>query len=250
MCLVAFAVAASSRYPLVIAANRDERHERPTLPAGWWRDRPAVFGGRDLRALGTWLAVERGGRIGAVTNVREPQPATAPRSRGALVADYLGGDRSAADFAAALARQADDYAAFSLLLFEHGEMLYASNRAPTRALAPGMHALSNAPLGAEWPKERSAREGLERSLEDRDPVAALLGLLADRGTASTPEERYRSAHFIEGPVYGTRCSTVILVDAWGRLTFVERSFDAGARVAGEVRKTIVLDTPASGRTCV
>ena len=70
MCLIAFAWLAHPRWKLVLAGNRDEFHARPTALAGWWPDAPQVFGGRDLEAGGSWLAIDRRGRLAAVTNVR------------------------------------------------------------------------------------------------------------------------------------------------------------------------------------
>src|SRR5215831_1701225 len=102
MCLVVAALGVSPRYELLFAANRDERHARPSEPAHWWRDAPDVFGGRDLVAHGTWLAVDRSGRLAAVTNFRDASAVPAPLSRGALVAEYLLGVREPAEFAAAL----------------------------------------------------------------------------------------------------------------------------------------------------
>src|SRR6202035_5668111 len=70
MCLIAIAHRVSKEWPLVIAANRDEQYARPTRAAHAWKENPEVIGGRDLRAGGSWLAVRRGGRFAAVTNVR------------------------------------------------------------------------------------------------------------------------------------------------------------------------------------
>lgn len=242
MCLIAVAWQVSPSYPLLVAANRDERHARPTAPARWWLDRPLVFGGRDLTAGGTWLAVDRRGRLAAVTNFRDGTPLAGLRSRGALITGFLEQRGSAADFEAAITPELREYGPFNLLLFDGVELRYVSNRAPARRLTPGIHALSNTALGNDWPKTRSAAAGMERALGAADPAEALLTLLAQRAPGD-PEETYRSAHFIEGPVYGTRSSTVVLLDARGRLTFVERSFDAAARVTGEVRETFA---PALG----
>jgi uncharacterized protein with NRDE domain len=113
-------------------------------------------------------------------------------------------------------------------------------------LERGVHALSNAPHGVEWPKVRSARAGVEALLDSpgdhgRWPIDGLLELLAQRSEAGPLEERYRSSHFVAGPTYGTRCSTVVLLDRDGTLTFVERSFDSAARVTGEVRESFALE---------
>jgi uncharacterized protein with NRDE domain len=245
MCLVVAALGVSTRHELLFAANRDERHARPSEPAHWWRDAPDVFGGRDLVAHGTWLAVDRSGRLAAVTNFRDTNAVAARRSRGALVADYLRGARQPDEFAAALDEHRDDYGPFSLLLREHGALRVVSNRAPPAELGAGVHALSNVAYGVEWPKVRSAREGMRRALETPDPVDALFALLAERAPAETSEERYTASHFIEGPVYGTRSSTVIVIGRDSQLTFAERSFDASARITNEVRTSFAVEPLAS-----
>jgi len=96
--------------------------------------------------------------------------------------------------------------------------------------------LSNAPREEEWPKVASARDGAIALLDDPAPLEPLFELLADRAPDVAADTRYHSAHFIVGPVYGTRCSTVVLVDAVGDVTFVERSFDPAGRLIGEVRE--------------
>ena len=57
MCLILFAWQAHPGYPLVLAANRDEFHQRPTAEADFWDDAPDILAGRDLQAGGTWLGV-------------------------------------------------------------------------------------------------------------------------------------------------------------------------------------------------
>ena len=248
MCLVVAAIGVSARHELLFAANRDERHARASEAAHWWPDVPGVFGGRDLVARGTWLAVDRSGRLGAVTNFRDGSAPAAPRSRGALVADYLRGTQPLAAFAAAVDERRDEYGPFSLLLRERANLRVVSNRAPAAELGAGVHALSNAAYGVEWPKVRTAREGMARVLELPDPVDALFDLLASRAPAATPEERYTTSHFVEGSVYGTRSSTVIVIGRDSQLTFAERSFDASARLTGEVHVSFALEPLAPRST--
>jgi uncharacterized protein with NRDE domain len=236
MCLVAFAVDADGDRRLVLAANRDERHARPARAAGWWPDRPHIFGGRDLEAGGTWLAVDRGGRLAAVTNFRDPGAPRAERSRGSLVTDALTDDAPFEAFAAELGARQNHYGPFSLLLIDRAGARYVSNRAPARVLGRGVHALSNTTLEADWPKLATASAGLERALAAPDPIEPLLDLMAWRKPAKTLEERYVGSHFILGPVYGTRCTTLVTIDSAGTLTFVERSFDASGAVTNEVRE--------------
>jgi uncharacterized protein with NRDE domain len=241
MCLVVLALDVSDRYSLLFCANRDERHSRLSSAAGWWPDHPGVLGGRDLVAGGSWLGVDRRGRLAAVTNFYDPGAAAAPRSRGALVADYLTGGSSLDDFATTLQRAAAEYGPFSVLLLDGSDLRYVSNRSPPARLGGGVHALSNAAYGVEWPKVRSARAGVEALLASRTPLEGLFEVLAWRGSAVQGEELYRTAHFVQGAVYGTRSSTVVLVDRDGAVTFAERSFDAAARLTGEVRYSFTLE---------
>src|SRR5207247_9928186 len=94
MCLIAIAHRVSKEWPLVIAANRDEQYARPTRAAHAWKENPEVIGGRDLRAGGSWLAVRRGGRFAAVTNVRGVgwEGGEGGPSRGLLVSGFVRGD--------------------------------------------------------------------------------------------------------------------------------------------------------------
>lgn len=239
MCLAAFAFGVSTRYPLVFAANRDEYHERPSAAADWWHDL-GILGGRDLRAGGSWLAVDQRGRLAAVTNVyhEREKGAAYPRSRGHLVSDFLGGTTSAEHFATRLRQDGDAYAPFNLLLFDGAEFHYCSNRAPGRRLEPGIYALSNAQLDARWPKVRRAREGMTACLASDDVAGCLFELLAEPSAhpadeSAAPSEDRRAALFITDPQHGTRSSAVIVHSAHREVSFAERRFDSRGLLNGE-----------------
>lgn len=245
MCLIVLALHAHPDLPLILAANRDEFHRRPSAAADFWREAPELLAGRDLQGGGTWLGVTRAGRWAAVTNVRNPrdmQPGR--RSRGWLVRDFLLGESDPRDFLSGLAVEAEEFPGFNLLLGEGTAAWYFSNRDPrgTRRLAPGVYGLSNALLDTPWPKLRGARADLAELLAapGRAPsAAALFTLLGDESRppdAELPEtgvglewERTLAARFIRGAEYGTRCSTLLRLDAAGGVDFRERSFfGAGA----------------------
>jgi uncharacterized protein with NRDE domain len=237
MCLIVVAARATPKLPLVVAANRDEQHARPAASAAWWPE-PRMLGGRDLQAGGTWLAVDRRGRFAAVTNIRAGARPVGLKSRGSLVTDYLASADEAGGYAARVAREGAAFGPFNLLIDDGRELWFASNRAGAALLGSGFHAFSNAPAGVEWPKIVSARAGVERLLSP--PFAAesllepLFALLAERDDSSSPEQRYERTHFVVGATYGTRCSTVLLIDDDGHAVFAERSFDAAGRQVGEV----------------
>lgn len=254
MCLIALAWQAHPAWPLIVAANRDELHRRPAEPLHWWPDRPAFAGGRDLEAGGTWLATTRDGRFATVTNYRESLGAQpGDRSRGTLVTDFLASGQSALAFAQAV--DGARYAGFSLITATPDGVAYVSNRGDAaRPLAPGVYGLSNASLDTPWPKVLRSRQRLQ-SLLDRGAVTAdgLFQLLADRETADEhgapardlppAEARAVSAPFIVTPEFGTRCSTVLLLDADGRIEMRERRFDASGGCTGESSLSFSVDEP-------
>ena len=257
MCLIAFAWLSHARFPLALIANRDEFHARPAAPAGFHASDRQVFGGRDLQAGGSWLLVSAQGRMAAVTNVRVGRnPEAAPRSRGALVSDFVHDSCSAQDFLAALSDRAAEYGRFNLLVSD-GESLHFASNHPDYAhapVAPGVHRLSNGPLDADWPKARRAERALQAWLDESVSAAPVPGLrplfsaLADTLHADDDElpdtgvglelERMLSSPFIAGQDYGTRCSTVVLVGE-GEAHFVERRFGPGGGLfLGKTRQVL------------
>ena len=242
MCLIVFAWQAHPRYRLVVAANRDEFHQRAAAAADWWPDEPAVLAGRDRQANGTWLAISRSGRFAAVTNYREDrQQDGAPLTRGALVTDFVTVAEGPRAYAEAI--DGSQYAGFSLLAGAGEQLVSVSNRGdPPRLLPPGVYGLSNAALDTPWPKLVRSRDRL-RELLRADSVSEtdLLHLLADRTAADISigdhlpfvPEPISSSPFIVSPEYGTRCSTVVLYTHDGQIKFSERRFDAAGAISGE-----------------
>jgi uncharacterized protein with NRDE domain len=231
MCLIVVGLAATARYPLLVAANRDEQHARPTQSAEWWPE--GLLGGRDLLAGGTWLAVDARGRFAAVTNIRDPARVAGLRSRGALVADFLTANEPAQVYGAQVANEGNTFGAFNLLLYDGLELHFASNRTAAVRLGNGLHSFSNAPPGTAWPKTASALAGAHEWLAAEAPVEALFAVLAARDESSPPELHHQRSHFVVGAAYGTRCSTIVLVDAQRRVTFAERTFDPSGELVRE-----------------
>ena len=205
MCLLIIAVDQHPDYRLIVAGNRDEFHSRPTQDAHWWPDQPDTLGGRDLRAGGTWLAINRRGRFAAVTNFRDARRGrSAPRSRGHLVTDFLDGGET--PIAHAQMIDPEQYAGFNLLLADARSGAYMSNRgAPTRALLPGLYGLSNATLDEPWTKVTRCKQNLADLLAtDSVNETTLLRLLGDRNRVSSEEVHtnglsFSMAHALTAP---------------------------------------------------
>lgn len=244
MCLITFGFQTRPGYRLILAANRDEYHDRPAEALHWWPDRPEVLAGRDLQAGGTWLAVSRAGRFATVTNYRETLvERRVGQSRGDLVTGFVAGAESPLDYCGNIAE--NRFAGFSLLVAAGDQLAYMSNRGDApRALTPGVYALSNASLDTPWNKVLRSKEAMRSQLTQASvDVEMLFALLLDRtpspGTPGlieglSPElARAISAPFIITENYGTRCSTVLLIEDSGRVDIYERRFDRRGIKVGE-----------------
>lgn len=252
MCLAAFALNAHPRFPLVIAANRDEFFARPAAPMAWWHSGAVqLLAGRDLSAGGTWFGLTRTGRLALLTNVREPgrQDPAAP-SRGALVPDWLASPLDAAAFARTLQ---PGYNGFNLITADlrDGAWHWLSNRTASpqaQPLGTGVHGLSNAALDTPWPKTVGLKAALAQALstaaDTSDLTARLFSALADPAPAADADlpdtgvglarEQLLSPRFVRMPdpaqpglaAYGTRCATVLVCEAGAGLQVTERSITA------------------------
>jgi uncharacterized protein with NRDE domain len=204
VCLILAAWRVHSEYPLVVAANRDEFHARPAAPAAFWADLPAILAGRDLEARGTWMGISRGGKFAAVTNYRGGTEPRAAQSRGALVAGFLSGDKTAGAYINSVTVKAGSYSGFNLVASDGSELWWMSNRdSAPRRLEPGIYGLGN--LLLDSPDVEPRKQRFAQALESGAAVEPLFSVLAE-------------ARIVD-PVYGTRCSTVF----FGR-RYVERSF--------------------------
>jgi len=257
MCIALIAHQLHPGYALIIAANRDEFHARPTAAAHWWPE--DVLAGKDLVGGGTWFGVHRSGRVAILTNYRDGLARDpAARSRGELVVTALVNTRPPQRTLADLLSTAANYQGFSLIAGTPGELYCTSNRNwLVKRLPAGVSGLSNHFLDSPWPKVERAKERLREAL--REPVVepeVLFEVLRDTTQAPDHElpdtgiglerERFPSSPFIIGDNYGTRSSTVLLMDRLGGVAFVERTFDPHGQPIGEVRHAFSV-APAHSR---
>ncbi len=238
MCLIFLSVNSHPRYQLILAGNRDEFHSRPTAPAEFWKDSPEVLAGRDLLAKGTWLGVTRKGRVSLITNYRDPKKInpSAP-SRGHLVSDFLTSTDSGEKYLLDVLSRGSMYNGFNLIVGTAKELWHYSNYGNgVQAVQRGFYGLSNALLDTPWPKVELGKSLLKPVLERNsvDPEAVFDVLYNDKpaGDDRLPDtgvglewERALSAMFIKSEKYGSRCSTLLLVDRNNRVQFSERVYD-------------------------
>jgi uncharacterized protein with NRDE domain len=250
MCLVAVAWKSHPRWRLLLAGNRDEFHARPTAPLARWPEAPrpkhGILAGRDLKSGGTWAGIDGRGRCAVVTNVRDPLAAASGPSRGRLPAGFLEGEADAFGYAESLEANAKEFAPFNLLLADADSCVYLGNHPhiERRAIAPGVHGMSNGGFDVAWPKTRMLVGAMAQWLEHgRDDFAPLWRALADETVAPDDElphtgvglekERMLSAAFIRTETYGTRASTIVAIDYEGKGWIRERRYGPNGAFEGE-----------------
>ena len=263
MCLLIFAHQISDHYPLLVAANRDEFHRRPTTASRFWPNQPSLLAGRDDQLGGTWMGVSRDGKFAAVTNFRDPDGVRdAPKSRGELPLQYLLGSCDPEPYLQDVSLRAQQYAGFNLLVGDSHTLWYFSNAPlgdderprPPAKLQPGIYGLSNAHLDTPWPKVVTGKKGLTTLLCNEDSIThrALVELvssadLADPGALQSlgmgsVMELKLSAQFIQSEAYGTRSSTTLWRDRSGQVSWRELSFDNQGQITDTRHEDFRLST--------
>jgi uncharacterized protein with NRDE domain len=237
MCLILFSYKLHPDYRMILAANRDEFYDRPTASLDYWSDHPDVLAGRDLKGKGTWLGVTRSARLAAITNYREPavHMENAP-SRGILIRDFLTGNSSPERYLNSVSKKSKAYNGFNMIAGDPSAFYYYSNRdAGVRQLQPGLYGISNHLIDTAWPKIQRGKDLLQGQLNGREKIdiEKIWEILADRwlpADNTLPDtgvglewERILAPLFISSPDYGTRSSSIVLMEYSGRITFMERT---------------------------
>jgi uncharacterized protein with NRDE domain len=241
MCLIAWNWDPESESPLLLLSNRDEFYARPALALHWWQG-GQILAGKDLRAGGTWLGVDRRGRLAALTNYRMPiNDQEARPTRGMLVTGFLQGDSDAGTYLATLAKSANSYNLFNLLLYDGKQMLGLESRhGKIVPLPAGIGGVSNADLDTAWPKLEQLKQALsERCIAGQTDLPDLLPLLQDSTQAPDPclpqtgvpleWERHLSATFVAAEHYGTRASSIVRLGN-KRCDFLEQGFNVQGKL--------------------
>ncbi|WP_042337984.1 NRDE family protein [Bacillus andreraoultii] len=250
MCLILFAYKTHSKYPLIVAANRDEFFKRPTSLVHYWEDEPSILAGRDLEKLGTWMGVTTSGRFAALTNYRDPfEHVVGKQTRGELVKNALtySGDLDA--YFKIVSQEKDRYPGFNLIAGDRNRLYYFSNReGKIQELEPGVYGLSNHLLNTPWPKVEVGKKELAQVIDKSNDkiVHDLFAIL--KNSQSYPDnqlpstgvslkmERMLSPLFIKGTDYGTRSSTVMLLSD-SEVQYMERVYQPEEKIEQVFRFT-------------
>jgi uncharacterized protein with NRDE domain len=212
MCTLLAAVQRHPRYPLLVAANRDERLDRPASGPRAWRSGPVPFlAPRDEVAGGTWVGINAAGLFVAVTNRFGAPRDEARRSRGALVVEALGQQTAEALHAWMAGLDARTFNPFHLLYADahHAFVTWTDGSSLTQQpLGPGLHVVTEQSFREEpVARARALMAGFE-ALEDCSAPDGLFSLLQRHDDVDP-----FAGTCIHAPAfhYGTRSSTVLLL---------------------------------------
>lgn len=235
MCLILFAYKVHPNYPLILAANRDEYYQRPSRATSWWPEQPDLLAGKDLEGGGTWMGVTRSGGFAAITNVREGTPTKGEfLSRGEIPLAYLKKPQNNNLFHQYLYSSRSQFRGYNLIYGTPDHLQFFSNRSShIENLPPGIYGLSNATLNTPWPKIINGKNRLTSHIKAKNlSIDCLFDILSDEtiapdhdlpDTGITPEtERLLSATYIKGENYGTRSSSILLIDRYGKIELHEK----------------------------
>ena len=222
MCLLAVLYKIVPRYPIVLAANRDEYYDRQGEPPRVWEGAATFVAPKDARAGGTWIGCNSYETVVAVTNRRASRFDRKLRSRGLLCADLL-----ETAFPAEAARVLMNHVArcpcngFNLFCAGSGQgfVVHYEGSVLFRDLRPGIHVLSNGDLNdeASWKVSRT------RSLLERLDLKDVRSLITDLKIVCADHEpdpradasREPAAGDDDGPIclhgrgFGTLSSTIM-----------------------------------------
>ncbi|HUT10303.1 MAG TPA: NRDE family protein [Thermoguttaceae bacterium] len=210
MCTMAILFKAARNTPVLVAANREERFDRPTHPPKIQSGTPRVVCGIDRKAGGTWFGVNQHGLVAAVTNRPKTLVPSDPRSRGLLCRELL--DLSTATEAAQYAAEelaSGLYAGANYFCADadSAAVVYGGNRIEVVELQPGLHLLTNGDLND--PRDQR-QEFLLRmfTLHTLDSAVTFLAV-ASRAFSRKPDVAGRRGVVSTGGEHGTVSSTLL-----------------------------------------
>ncbi len=242
MCILFLAIDQHPKYPVIICANRDEFHQRPTKKMHWWQEtdvQHSILAGKDLQAGGTWLGLNKQGRFSALTNYRQPQLFdNNKQSRGNLVLQSL--NQHDDEIIELLAQTSSQYNGFNLIFGQLTNLsCFDSVTQRQQQLSSGFHSLCNGALDDIWPKMALGQRQLNNAISSQSTqpleIEELFELMSNATQAQAellPQtgiplnwEQLLSSIFIISPDYGTRTTNIITLDIRGNIEIYDRSYN-------------------------
>ena len=214
MCLLAIQYRLVPESPILVAANREEYYDRPSLPPSIQSGKPRVLCGIDQQAGGSWLGVNQHGLFVAACNRIKLMPPIAPRSRGALCRDLLraGSAREAVDMALEeLSTGKYDGVNYVIADAESGWVIHGCEEAEVVQLHEGLSIVSNGDVNDRRDERVQMAQRL-LTLQTLDSPVKFLAV-ASKVFARAPSPPGRPSMVVRGPRRGTVSSTLISLGA-------------------------------------
>lgn len=214
MCIIALLYQTARNAPVLVAANREERFDRPTQAPKIQPGTPRVVCGIDRKAGGTWLGVNQYGLVATVTSRPKSLVPAAPRSRGLLCRELLNfrtakeaAKRAAAELATGVYAGANYICADA----DYAAVVYGGNRIEIVELPPGLHLITNGDLNDPHDQRH---EFIQRmlTLHTLDSAVTFLAV-ASRAFSRKPDSSGRRGVIITDNEYGTVSSTLVSLPA-------------------------------------
>jgi uncharacterized protein with NRDE domain len=243
MCILFIALKQHPKYPIIICANRDESHQRPTQNLHIWPEN-SILAGKDLVAGGTWLGLTQSEHFSALTNFRQPHLIDNTKtSRGDLVLKALSAENIASNnknIQAHLNDHSQNYNGFNLIYGSLDKLYgYDSVNQQEHIMEDGVYSICNGAIADSWPKMKRGQNKLRDLITDKKheselDVNLLLTLMNDTTQASTEtlprtglsteREAMLSSIFITSPDYGTRSTIIITKDINNKVEITECTY--------------------------
>ena len=250
MCILFIALEQHPDYPVIICANRDEFHQRPTQNMHWW-PKQNILAGKDLKAGGSWLGLNSHSYFAALTNFRRPESFDeSKRSRGDIVVQAL--TQSSIETEQYLSAESHQYNDFNLIFGALNNLqTFDSVKQKFVKLTPGFHSICNGALDDIWPKMALGLKNIEDLITDNNvTVDALFSLMKNQQTAeehnlpstgiSGSLEALLSSIFIVSPNYGTRSSAIILQAKNGEVSVYETHYNTKGEAVNDNQSHFTL----------
>ncbi|MFZ1934715.1 MAG: NRDE family protein [Thermoguttaceae bacterium] len=210
MCTLAILYRVARGTPILVAANREERFDRPTQYPKIQSGSPRVVCGTDRRAGGTWFGVNQNGLFCAVANRRKTSVPAEPRSRGLLCRELLE-LRSAREAAAHAAKELakGSYAGANYICADgrYAAVVHGGDQIEIVELSPGLHIVT----GGDVDDPKDERHQFVRrmlTLQNLDSAVAFLAV-ASRVFSRKPDSEGRRGVVLLGNEFGTVSSTLL-----------------------------------------
>lgn len=239
MCTLFIGKKVHSKYKLIFMGNRDEFYKRPTLASHYWSECKDIYGGRDLLSCGSWTAINKNGRIAFLTNYRDfSLHKEQAISRGKLVYDFLRKDMTSIQYLDELKSKSENYDPYNIIFGDIHDLYYFNNVDNScQRLEDGIYGLSNSFLNTPWKKVQFGMEMMQNIVSRDFQISELLDIMENDLPAEDSElpetglpydkEKLLSRLFIKSESYGTRVTTIILVDNNDKVEYVEKDHIRG-----------------------